>query len=344
MRCGTVAQKPPANYRERAARLHRNIYTFFYDSTAQLFKEAKEREKNDKDFSYLWPLCALIQAANEMETLEPGKEYMQVVLKAIEQYHSTRIPAPGYEAYPVQYGGDARFYDDNQWIGIALIDAYARTGRQAYLDQAAGIYRFMITGYSTIAGGGLYWKEGDFTTKNTCSNGPGIVLALKLYKATKEQQYLDTALSLYQWTNRHLRSPQGIYYDHIKLPSLEVDKRFYTYNAGTMLESNVLLYEITGDKKYLSEAQLLAKACIEQFYKNGRLPEHYWFNAVLLRGYAALYRQDANRTYINAMQHDAEEVWVNEADENKLLGKHKRKELIFQAAMMEIYARLAMMK
>jgi uncharacterized protein YyaL (SSP411 family) len=340
---GNAQQQKKQQYQKYTVLIAKNINTFFYDSTALLYKEAKEPGKEDKAYSYLWPLCALIQAANEMEALNPGKEYLPVVLKAVEQYYSIKQPVPGYEAYPVRFGGDHRFYDDNQWIGIALADAYVRTKNKIYLNKAQELYRFMITGHSSAAGGGLYWKENDFTTKNTCSNGPGIVLALKLYKATNEQAYLDTALSLYQWTNKTLQSPEGVFYDAIKLPSGEIDKRTYTYNTGTMLESNVLLYEISKDKKYLAAAQQMAKASAEHFFKNERLPKHYWFNAVLLRGYEALYKTDGNRTYISAFEKEADAVWLKDKDSNSLLGKHERKELIFQAAMMEIYARLALL-
>lgn len=324
--------------------IKRNIDSFFYDPSAQLYKEAKERSKEDRPFSYLWPLCALIQAATEMEALHKGEDHITKVMKAVDQYYSTKLPAPGYEAYPLRLGGDDRFYDDNQWIGIALTDAYARTKKQAYLDKAILTYRFMITGYSKAAGGGLYWKEHDTTTKNTCSNGPGIVLALKLYKATNEKAYVDTAIALYNWTNKTLQSQEGVYYDAIKFPSLEIDKRTYTYNTGTMLESNVLLYEITKDKKYLAEAQRIAKASLSHFYRQGRFPDHYWFNAVLLRGYEALYKMDGNRTYIDAFAKDAAAIWQTERDADNLVGRQQRKELIFQAAMMEIYARLAMIK
>lgn len=341
---GCKAQPAQINYKERVNIIHQNIYHYFFDSSAHLFKEAKERSKDDKQFSYLWPLCALVQAANEMEALEPRKEYLSSVMKAIDAYYSKKAPAPGYEAYPVNYGGDHRFYDDNQWIGIALIDAYARTQNENYLNKAKDIYKFMMTGYSGVGGGGLYWKEKDSTTKNTCSNGPGIVLALKLYKLTNQKPYLDTALSLYKWTNKMLRSPEGVFYDLVKLPSLEIDKRTYTYNTGTMLESNVLLYEITNDQNYLQEAQRIAKAALNHFYRNERFPGHYWFNAVLLRGYEALYRHDKNKDYINAFIKDAEQIWNKETDVQKLLGKEQRKELISQAAMLEIYARLALIQ
>lgn len=335
------AQVLRADYEKKATIIYENIYGFFYDSSAHLFIETNDRSANKRPYSYLWPLCALIQAGNEMEALEPGKSYMPPVMKAIDKYFSARAPAPGYESYVVSKEDNARFYDDNQWIGIAYMDAYRRTKDKKYLERSSAIYRFMMTGYDTLTGGGLYWKEGDKTTKNTCSNGPGILLALQLYNATQERHYLDTALLLYHWTNQRLQSPQGVYYDALKLPANTIDKSLYTYNTGTMLQANAMLFAISKDRKYLAEAQRLAAASLNAFYKNGRLPPNYWFNAVLMRGYLALYELDKNKVYLQAFIRDADEIWRLETDKNKLVGRAATKKLLDQAGMLEIYARIA---
>ena len=282
-------------YKGRVDTLVNNIYQYFYDSSNALFYETNKVAAGEKPHSYLWPLCALIQAANEAEILNPGKDYMTPVIKAIDQYYSTVPPLPAYQAYVTKEEKDSRFFDDNQWIALACIDAYNRTKKQQYLDIVQRIYSFMMTGYDTAAGGGLYWKEGDKTTKNTCSNGPGILVALQLYTITSRQKYLDTALILYNWVNSHLQSPEGVYYDNIKIPSLKIDSAVYTYNTGTMLQANVLLYNITKEIKYLQEAQRISKAAEMIFYKNKKLPGNYWFNAVLLRGYVELYKVDKNK-------------------------------------------------
>jgi uncharacterized protein YyaL (SSP411 family) len=198
----------------------------------------------------------------------------------------------------------------------------------------------MITGMDDKAGGGLYWKEGDFSTKNTCSNAPAVLVALQLYRVTKEKKYLETALAVYDWTNKMLRSPEGLFYDHVKIPGGEIDRKFYTYNAGAMLQANALLYNITRNKKYLLEAQQIGKASKDYFYKNNRLPGHYWFNAVLLRGCIELYKIDRNQDWIDIFRNEAQRIWTAERDGANLIGKNTQKSLIDQAAMLEIYARL----
>lgn len=339
----TVQGQPAVNkYIEKVNIIHENIQQYFFDSSKRLYYEAIPVTFNEKAFSYLWPLCALIQATNEAEILASGKDFMTRVFSAIDQYYNTLPPKPGYQAYVTALEKDDRFYDDNQWIAIACLDAYGRNKKTGLLIKAEEIYDFMMTGYDTASGAGIYWRENDFTSKNTCSNGPGILAGLQLYNFTHEKRYLDTALILYNWQNKYLQARSGIYYDNIKIPSLRIDSTAYTYNSGTMLQANVLLYNITREEKYLVEAKRIAKAAKNFFYKNNRLPGLYWFNAVFLRGLIELYKVDQDKATIQFFKDEAERIWNDERDANNLLGKrHKTKSLIDQAAMMEIYARLA---
>jgi len=329
--------------RQRAEMLQKAVDKYLYERKSGLYIQTSDPAMNHNLHADLWGLCGMVQAANEMEKLHPGKAYMQPVVTAINQYYDPIPPAPGYASYVVNERREDRFYDDNQWIGIAYLDAYTRTRKHWYLQKGVEIWRFMMTGYDTVSGGGLYWKERDKTTKNTCSNAPAIVLALQLYDVTRRKSYLDTAMLLYNWVNRHLRDTDGVYWDALKPEeNNRIDSAAYTYNTGTMLEANVKLYRITKNAQYLKEAKHIAAGGYQRFFRNGRFRSPYWFNAVLLRGYAALYKADNNKKYINAMQEYADKVWEHDRDGNtNLLGNRPEKELLGQAGMMEIYARLA---
>lgn len=340
----TKAQSQAVTNEQRAKALQEAIYKHLYNSSTQLFIQTNVPAKNHNLHADLWGLCAMIQAANEMEALDPAQAYMPPVVKAIDQYYDPAPPAPGFASYVMKERQEDRYYDDNQWIGIAYMDAYRRNKQPAYLDGGRMIYTFMMTGYDTVSGGGLYWREKDLTTKNTCSNGPGILLALQLYAAAQQKGYLDTALLLYTWTNRHLQAGNGVYWDAIKPLQHRIDSATYTYNTGTMLEANVKLYRLTKEKRYLREAQRIAAGSYDHFIKTGKLGTAYWFNAVLLRGYEALYQIDKNNKYLKAMQEYADHVWEKERDEQHLVGRKPEKELLAQAGMLEIYARLARLK
>lgn len=335
------AQAPKSEFRSRIDQINQNINHYFHDSINSLYYETSNPALDKNKHSYLWPLCALVQAANEMESLEKGKTYLKPVLAAIDQYYNADPPAPGYNSYVTSEKAETRYYDDNQWVGIACMDAYNRTKKKQYLDISKTIYRFQISGYDTVSGGGIYWRERDKSSKNTCSNGPGILLALQLYKATLQKNYLDTAILLYNWTNKYLLSPEGVYWDNIRMSNHRISKATYTYNTGTMLQANVLFYTITKDKMYLQEAQRLATAAESFFYKNNKLPGNYWFNAVLLRGYCELYKVEKNKDRFKFFIDDANRIWQQERDDKGLIGKaNSPKSLIDQAAMIEIYARL----
>ncbi len=329
---------------ERLHHIHQNIKNVFYEPATGLYKETNDAARNEKPHSYLWPLCALVQAANEMEVLEPKVSYLKPVLQTIQQYYNTNPPAPGYQAYVTKEMTDTRFYDDNQWIAIACLDAYERTKQKSYLDTAELIYKFMLTGYDQQGGGGIYWKEDDKTTKNTCSNGPGVLIALQLYKLKKNPKNLQTALELYRWTNQHLQAPSGVYYDAVKLPSMKIDSAIYTYNTGTMLQSSVLLYKLTKEEHYLKEAKRVAEAAKKHFFRKNRFPENYWFNVVLMRGYSELFSVDHDPQYLRLFARDAERIWQEEKDQQHLIGPRKWKSLIDQSAMLEMYARLEALK
>lgn len=341
----SVAKAQLPDYKTRVHDLYEDVNAKLKDQKAGLYFETTDSIQKENPHSWLWPLCALIQATNEMEAAEPGNSYMQPVEDAIDQYYSDKPPYPAYQDYVFKERVSSRFYDDNQWVAIAYLDAYNRTHKSKYLEKSKMIYRFLYNGIDTVAGGGSYWKEGDKSTKNTCSNGPGILVALQLYKITKDKSYLNIAMAQYSWTNAHLQAPEGIYYDNIRTTTLKISKSFYTYNTGSMLQANVLLYNSTRDKKYLAEAQRIAAAGKAHFFVNNRLPNgNYWFNAVMLRGYIELYKVDKNKDWITFYQQDGDGIWNNERDANNFVGTKKSKRLIDQAAMIEIYARLQQLK
>lgn len=333
------------DYQTRIRLLQAGITYKLSDTKTGLYLETTDSIQKDNPHAWLWPMCAYIQAANELDRIEPGKRYMLPVERAVEQYYSNKPPFPAYQDYVTKERESGRFYDDNQWIAIAYLDAYDRTRQKHYLEKSEMICRFMLNGLDTVTGGGIYWKEGEFKSKNTCSNGPGILVLLQLYKITRKSEYLSNALAIYQWANKYLQAPEGIYYDNISTKSLKIDKATYTYNTGTMLQSNVLLYQLTKDKKYLLEAQRIALAGRNRFFKSGRLPNgNYWFNAVMLRGYEALYLEDKNKAWLDFYFTDADAIWNTERDSNDMVGNKPIKSLIDQAAMIEIYARLSKFK
>ena len=337
----SVCQGQTYDYTTETQALYNAIEHHFYMPDSGFYKEHAVREKEDHAVSYLWPLCAMIQATQQMDVVFPDRNYMNQVYQVIEKYDDPAAPSAGYDSYPGRFKREDRYYDDNQWIGIAAMDAYKRSHEKRDLEMGKKICRFMLTGLDTVSGGGIYWREGDKNTKNTCSNGPGIILLLQLYQATHKKAYLTTALEIYNWTNAHLKAPDDLYYDNLNVVTGQLGKHKFSYNTGTMLQSNVYLYEVTNDGRYLKEAGLIAKAAAGYFLAGGRFRDDLWFSAVLLRGFEHLYRHTKDPVYLKEFARCTNGVLEKDKAASGLIGAEKAVNLVNQGGMLEILARLA---
>jgi len=324
------------------------IQNNYYDKASGYYfvelDRAKRETKNGyyREYTYLWSLCAMYQATNEIEKVDKKAKLMEPMLQNINYYYDAAPPKPGYSDYITKLKPGERYFDDNQWIGITALDAYARKKKKSDLKVGKAMYDFMMTGYDKVLGGGLYWVETSKSSKNTCSNGPGVLVALQLYQATKEKSYLDTALMLFNWTKEKLQAPSGLYYDNIKTKDGSVDKNTLSYNTGTMLQSCVYLYECTGDKKYLSDAKAIADSSLTFFYGRDKFRDGYWFNAVLLRAYQHLLKYNKDMKYIMGFKKCLDNAITNEKNEQGLFkGRNGLYNLVEQGGMLEMLARFA---
>lgn len=340
----TIAKAQKIDYKQEAAKLYHAIQENFYIKDSGYYRELALGQKAEKPVSYLWPLCAMVQAGNEMDVLFSSNHYMDDIITVIEKYRDSRPPTVGFSSYKLNGELGDRFYDDNQWIGIAALDAYKRTKQTKYLNLGREMYQFMMSGYDTVSGGGLYWVEPNREGKNTCSNGPGILVALGMFDATNQKTYLDTAKQLYAWTKTHLLSPEGLYFDNYNVKTHKVDSTFFSYNAGTMLESAVWLYQLTKDKRYLTDAKNLASKSCEYFLKDGCFRDDYWFNAVLLRGFIRYQKIAPRSSCIQIFRTALDDVIRNKKDETGLYKKETIVNLVGQGGMLEMLCRFAMLK
>ncbi|WP_232735196.1 glycoside hydrolase family 76 protein [Flavobacterium sp. 5] len=336
------------HYRTEMQNLHSAIENNFHDKVSGYYFVELDPTKREtkfghkREYSWLWALCAMFEATNEIEKIDKNANLVADIYKNMQHYYDPAPPKPGYGEYIVKLSKGQRYYDDNQWIGITGLDIYERTGKKTYFDLGKSMYDFMMTASDTTLGGGLYWRENDFETKNTCSNGPGVLVALKMYKATKKQVYLDNALNIYNWTNDKLQTPTGLFYDNIKIKDKSIGKAIFSYNSGTMLQSNVYLYEITGDKKYLERANKIADSSLAYFYGGEKFRDGYWFNGVLLRGYQHLLKYNKDLKYILGFKKCLDKALKEDKNEKGLFtSKDGAHNLVEHGGMLEILARFA---
>lgn len=315
-------------------------------------------------YSYLWPFSGTFSAVNATLEASGDNKYKKMldskVLPGLEAYFDAHRKPCAYASYisANQAPTSDRFYDDNIWLGIDFTDTYQLTHETKYLNKAEMIWQFITSGTDDLLGGGVYWCEQKKESKNTCSNAPGSVFALKLFQATQDSTYFTQGQKLYEWTKKNLQDPTDyLYFDNVQLDG-KIGKAKYAYNSGQMMQAAALLYKLTGNQVYLTDAQNIAKECHNYFFtdftpasgesfkllKKGDI----WFTAVMLRGFIELYKHDKNKTYLNTFNKNMNYAWEHARDENGLFNtdwggieKDKRKWLLTQAAIVEMYSRLA---
>lgn len=205
-------------------------------------------------------------------------------------------------------GTTGRYYDDNEWIGLAALQAYRGSGDERYLRHAERTFRMVQSGEHPD--GGLYWLESDKAGRHACSVAPAGELALGLYEATGEAHYLDFAQEQAAWLNRHLRLPNGLYADSLR-DSGKLEATVYSYNQGAALGLDVGLFRATGDRRYLERAQVTANATLDHFTPEERLwKQAPAFTAIFFRNLLALESVAPNPRYLATIDSYLDRVWT----------------------------------
>lgn len=285
------------------------------------------------------------------------------MFNSINEFITTDNGQQAYAVYPANK--NQRFYDDNVWIGLDMAELHVQTQEQRYLDKAIMVWNYLMTGNDDVCGGGIYWREiPEYTNKHTCSTAPTAVLGCKLYQITKEKKYLEEAIKLYQWLQKYLQDPTDhLYWDNIRSSDMVVGKDKYSYNSGQPMLAACLLYEITKEEKYLTDAQQIAYSAYRKWFslfKSEVLNEDIaiinpgesaWFYAVLLRGFIELYKIDKNREYVTAYEKTLTNAWLSNCRNkvNNLLNHNDFRginiqtswEILHEGACVEMLARLA---
>lgn len=229
---------------------------------------AGEAESAKPRPAWVWDASIQLGALCAAARVEPAQYLPRVkaYAAALRAYRTTYHDRPGLDVNPPPKPTD-RYYDDNAWICLSLLEAYELTHDQKDMDLAMDAYRFAMSGTDDALGGGIYWHEDRPTSKNACSSGPTMLAAMKLYKITKDKKYLETTLRLYDWTKAHLQDTDGLVFDSIAVPAGSINRAKYTYNSATLIRAACALHQATGDQQYLDEAQRVAKAAEKRFVR-----------------------------------------------------------------------------
>lgn len=183
------------------------------------------------------------------------------------------------------------YYDDDAWLGLCLVQGSVDGTR----DDVAAARRVLAT---VRAGespdGGVFWRE-RATTRHACSTGPAGQLAGRLAlmaagdvaaPATDDDDLVPFALRCSDFLVR-LTGPDGLVTDHVRADGT-VDGTTWSYNQGTALGLDLLLYRLTTDRALLDRARVRAAAAVARFDESRWGSEPAAFMAVLGRNLLAL--------------------------------------------------------
>ena len=217
---------------------------------------------------YNWGVGVTLSALNSAARVDPANmQRLKAYLEKVDTYRNPEGPVPGYDVQPNKTHDQDRYYDDNAWMVMALVESYEITQNSRWLKRAEAALTYVLSGEDDKLGGGIFWKEREKTSKNTCSNGPSAVACLAVYAKNQDPNLLKKAEQIYAWTRKNLQAPDGLYWDNIKLDGT-VEKTKWSYNSALMLRTAKELSRCTKQPTYQQDADGLEAACIKRWVKS----------------------------------------------------------------------------
>jgi predicted alpha-1,6-mannanase (GH76 family) len=229
------------------------------------------------------------------------------------------------------YGVQTRYispssFDDNEWWALTWLKAYDMTGDKRYLAVSESIFNDMIKrSWDTECGGGMQWNYVKHY-KNAVTNELFIALAARLALETKDsiqkEYYKGWALKEWNWFRK-----SNMYTDSLWIsdglnkdctcnfsPDLNL-----TYNQGIILGALKYLYDLTGDKKYITESKGLAHASMKKYSNSKGIlteygqanPDKIQFKGIYVRYLALLNTELHDESIKTFILHNADHAWAS---------------------------------
>jgi hypothetical protein len=296
--------------------------------------------------AHLWPfsraLVATLDLAGIGEDLVDGFDADAAIadsLEMLERYWDPSGDAPAYssDVRGTRLGGD-RYYDDNAWVGLALVQLERMRPGSGYVDRAEALFRFAARGWDrrdVPGSGGVFWVEQGHGAgvrnhdRNTVSNAPNAELGLHLAElrgVPVEAHGSIGAKEMYEWVlatldaSRGSDSPAtGLFWDKLRGDGT-LDKTLWSYNQGSMVGANVLLARRGGgaQAEYLARAEAIARKALRHFAGGGYDRQPPAFNAIffsnLLLFHAATGDAELRTEIIDAIRGYTDYAWYERRD------------------------------
>lgn len=235
-------------FKARGFEVLEQIRRDYYLSKSKLYGDSieisSERKIKRSGPAFNWGVGVMLSALNAAAKLEPKyKKWLREYADAARVYWNPKGPVPGYDVLPGPKPVD-RYYDDNAWMVLALVETYDILGDKKYLDWASDALDYVLSGEDAKLGGGIYWRESDKKSKNACSNAPSAAACLAVASFRRTEELIGRAEKLLEWTRTSLQDrSDGLIWDSIDL-SGKIDKTKWTYNTGLFLRASAMLDKV----------------------------------------------------------------------------------------------------
>ena len=310
---------------------------------------------------HLWPFArafvATLDLAGLPAELTPGFDADAAIARhrrALERYWDRGGPHPAYASDPpgTPFGGD-RYYDDNAWVGLALIGLERiRPGSETF-GRARELFQFAASGWDERADapapGGVFWIEQGRGTgrrnhdRNTVSNAPNAELGLHLAELTGEPSPGAVGPDdMIDWVHATLRSENGLYWDKIRGDG-SVDRALWSYNQGNMIGARVLQHRRRASGALMA-AETIGRAALDH-YRGRYFEQPAAFHAIFFRNLLILHAATADArlrsAIIAALREYADQSWGRRDRDDLFRPAQGSVSLLDQSALVQVLALLA---
>jgi hypothetical protein len=368
----------PGVYGARAARAYAAMQARFYTRGGQYRRDGLHLPGTS---AHVWPFARAMVATLDLAGVEQGA-VREVIddfdaeaeiadrLNALERYYdaSRELPAYSSDVAGTRIGGD-RYYDDNAWVGLALVQLERMRPAAGRLDRAEAVFRFALGGWDgrpdVPSPGGVFWLEQGRGAglknhdRNTVSTAPNAEIGLHLAELGvgtiadpgpgsigPEDMYSWVVATLDAGTAAGDPPGTGLFWDKIQGDGT-IDRALWSYNQGSMVGLGVLLARRGGQAAagYLSRAEATARKALRHYASGGFEGQPPSFNAIFFRNLLLLHAATADaelrREIIAAMRGYADWAWEEKRDRRDRFPISNQDKLLDQSAIVQILALLA---
>lgn len=236
-------------------------------SATKLYSEHPDK----KQPAFNWGVGVMLSALNAAARCDAKyKPWLREYADAAQVYWNKG----GYDVLPVPKPLD-RYYDDNAWMALALVETYEVLGDKTYLERAKAALDFSLQG--AAKDGGIYWRESDRASRNTCSCAPTAFACLAVARHMNDPTLVEKAKSIASWTREHLEDPtDGLYWDNISNAG-KIERTKWTYNTALMIRT-IKALEMPGAGRAMESSK-------SRWLKGGRLNDPGRFAHLLVEAW-----------------------------------------------------------